>query len=125
MTEAKNHKPNGAGLTRIIRAGRCSLQGLRTIWTNEAAFRQETVLVVLLTPLALYLGDSGLERGLLCFSLLLVLLVEIINSAIESVVDRIGPEHHPLSGAAKDLGSLAVAVTLFMAGLTWLLVLAG
>jgi len=118
-------KENGSGLARIIRAGRCSLQGLKAAWQHEAAFRQEIFLSAAALPAALWMGRSGVERALLAGSVILVLVVELLNSAVEAVVDRIGPEHHPLSGRAKDLGSAAVAGALFLAALTWALVLTG
>ncbi len=113
----------GSGPGRLLRAAACSVSGLVAAWRGEAAFRQEVILVVVLTPLALWLGRSGVERALLLASLGLVLVVELLNSAVEAVVDRIGPERHPLSGRAKDLGSAAVFVALLLAVLVWGLVL--
>ncbi|OQX11153.1 MAG: diacylglycerol kinase [Desulfobulbaceae bacterium A2] len=89
----------------------------------EAAFRQELLLVAVLAPVGLWLGKSGVERALLCGSLLLVLIVEILNSAIEAAIDRFGGEHHPLSGQAKDMGSAAVFLALANVVIVWLLVL--
>lgn len=114
---------NGSGLSRIIKAGKCSVAGLKAAFRQEQAFRQELVLCLFLVPIAFQFGKSGVEKALLTGSLLLVLLTEIINSAIEAVVDRIGQEMHPLSGLAKDLGSAAVFLALSGAALTWLLVL--
>lgn len=110
-------------LTRIVRATRYSLAGLRAALANEAAFRQELALFVLLAPLALWLGRSGIERALLVGSLLLVLIVELLNSAIETLVNRIGSERHELSGIAKDMASAAVFVALVQVPLVWLLIL--
>lgn len=114
------NKPNGTGIRRIIKAGKCSLMGLKAIVKHEAAFRQELLLVALLTPVAFLLGKTALGIILLLVGLALVLLVEVINSAIEAVVDRIGLEHHELSGRAKDLGSLAVLMSIIMCVLVWL-----
>jgi len=116
-------KPGETGLRRIISAAGYSLKGLRSCWKNEAAFRQEVMAGVVMFPLSLYLGNSGLEKALLVGSLMLVLIVEILNSGIEAVVDRIGHEHHDLSGLAKDLGSAAVMLSLFNVALIWALVL--
>jgi diacylglycerol kinase (ATP) len=111
------------GLRRVINAAGYSLCGLRTAWRTEAAFRQEVILVVILLPLALLLGTNGMERALLISVCLVVLVAELLNSAIEAVVDRIGPEHHPLAGAAKDLGSAAVFIALVMVAMVWGLLL--
>src|SRR5665647_3598612 len=113
------------GLRRIINATGYSLCGLRTAWRTEAAFRQEVILAVILLPLALLLGNNGLERALLVSVCMVVLVAELLNSAIEAVVDRIGSEHHPLAGAAKDLGSAAVFIALVMVVMVWGLVLYG
>ena len=109
--------------TRIINATRYSWHGLRAAWRLEPAFRQEIRACVILVPLGLYLGDGGVEKALLVGSVILLPLVEILNSAIEAVVDRIGEERHELSGRAKDLGSAAVALAILLAAVTWLLVL--
>ena len=85
-----------------------SMQGLRATWSVESSFRLEVYLFVVLAPLATWLGQSGVERALLVGSMLLVLTVEVLNSALEAVVDRWGPEHHELAGRAKDMGSAAV-----------------
>ncbi len=116
-------KPGKAGFRRIIDAAGYSWQGLRAAFTHEAAFRQELLLLLLLAPLALWLGDNGVEYALLIGSLLLVLIVELLNSAIESVVDRIGSEHHTLAGRAKDIGSAAVLLALLNAALIWFFIL--
>jgi diacylglycerol kinase (ATP) len=85
-----------------------SLQGLRATWAVESSFRLEVYLFVVLAPLALWLGGTGVERAILVGSMILVLVVEVLNSAVEAVVDRWGPEHHELAGRAKDMGSAAV-----------------
>jgi diacylglycerol kinase (ATP) len=114
---------NNTGLQRLLRAGVYSWQGLTAAFRNEAAFRQEVALSLIVIPLALWLGDSGAERALLVMVWVLVLVTELFNSAIEAVVDRISAEHHVLAGRAKDIGSAAVLVALVNAGLVWLLVL--
>jgi diacylglycerol kinase (ATP) len=111
------------GLRRVINATGYSLCGLKAAWRTEAAFRQEALLMVIMLPLAFLLGKNGVERALLVSVCLVVLVVELLNSAIEAVVDRIGLEHHPLAGAAKDLGSAAVFVSLVMVVMVWALVL--
>ena len=117
-------KPGNTGLTRIIKAAGYSWAGLKAAFKHEAAFRQELTLCLLMLPLALWLGQTGVERALLIGSLLLVLIVELLNSAIEAVVDRFGGEQHELSGRAKDIGSAAVFIALLNAAIVWLLVLA-
>ena len=113
------------GFTRLIKATGWSLQGLRFAFLGEAAFRQECALFVVFAPLGLWLGRTGIERALLVGSLFLVLVVELVNTAIEVVVDRVGKEHHELSGRAKDVGSAAVLLSLANAVLVWVLVLTG
>ena len=114
-------------LRRIWHATRYSLQGLQTAFRHEAAFRQELILAALLTPLALALALwsplTWTQCALLVSSVLLVLLVELLNSAVESVVDRISDEHHDLSKRAKDTGSAAVLISLINCGAVWALVL--
>ncbi|MGL5409010.1 MAG: diacylglycerol kinase, partial [Shewanella sp.] len=90
---------------------------------HEAAFRQELILTVLLLPIALFVEISTVERLLLIFTLFIVLIVELLNSAIEAVVDRVGSEIHPLSGQAKDIASAAVFLSLLLCGITWLTIL--
>ncbi len=114
---------NTTGIRRIIKAFSFSMQGLKATWKHEAAFRQEVLLCSIATPLAFWLGQTVVEKLLLLGSLMLVLLVELINSALEAIVDRVGYEHHELSGRAKDIGSAAVFLTLCWAGLTWLFIL--
>ncbi|MDH3856825.1 MAG: diacylglycerol kinase, partial [Gammaproteobacteria bacterium] len=100
------------GLTRIIKATGYSWQGMCAAYRHEAAFRQEIWLCIVMIPLGLFLGDSGIEKALLVSSVLLLPLVEILNSAVEAVVDRFGDEQHELSGRAKDMGSAAVALAI-------------
>lgn len=102
---------------------RFSAQGFGHAWRYEAAFRQELILCAVLVPVALWLGDDGLERLLLIGSCALVLIVELLNSAVEAAIDRVGHERHELSGRAKDLGSAAVFVSLLLAAATWATVL--
>jgi diacylglycerol kinase (ATP) len=111
------------GLTRLWRATQNSWRGLRECYRSEAAFRQETWVACLLVPAGLWLGRSGVERALLVGSMLMLMIVELLNTAVEVVVDRIGVERHPLSGFAKDLGSCAVLFALLLTGATWVLVL--
>ena len=118
-----NNKPGATGLTRIINAYGYSMKGLRAAFINEAAFRQELLLFVILAPLAIWLGQNGVEQALLIGSLFLVLIVELINSAIEAVVDRFGKELHELSGRAKDIGSAAVFIAMANVIVVWGLVL--
>jgi len=122
-TVEKNNKPNGSGGRRIIKAARCSLLGFKAAYKHESAFRQELFLCLMLTPVAFIVANSGIQFALLFASLILLLLVEIINSAIEAVVDRIGLEHHELSGRAKDLGSAAVFLALGICVVIWLSVI--
>jgi diacylglycerol kinase (ATP) len=114
-------KPGNTGLTRIIRAWGFSMLGFRAAWRHESAFRQEAVLALLLAPLAFWIGRTPLEWSLLLGCLLLVMMVELLNSALEAVVDRIGDEPHELSGRAKDLGSAAVFLALLLTCLVWAL----
>ncbi len=111
-------------IQRLIRAGGYSIAGLKAAFDNEAAFRLETWLFGILAPLGLWLGDNALERALLVGSLFLVLIVEVINSSIEAAIDRIGTEHHTLSGRAKDMGSAAVFLALINAVLIWVMIVA-
>jgi diacylglycerol kinase (ATP) len=118
------HK-GATGLRRIINATHYSLDGLRQAARHERAFRQELVLTAVLVPLALWLGDNGVERAILIASLILVLIVELLNSAIEATQDRISGEQHPLAKHAKDFGSAAVMLALVNVALVWLVVLLG
>jgi diacylglycerol kinase (ATP) len=111
------------GWRRVVNATRYSLAGLRYAWGHESAFRQELILALLMAPAALWLGATAVERALLIGCLFLVLIVEVLNSSIEAVVDRVGAERHPLSGLAKDLGSAAVFLSLGNVITIWGLVL--
>jgi len=112
-----------AGADRVMKAFGASYRGFRGAFADEAAFRQELAVALVVVPLGLYLGKSGVERALLVAPMILVLIVELLNSAIEATVDRVGLEHHELSGLAKDLGSAAVLSSFGLLGLTWLLIL--
>ncbi|PPC75088.1 diacylglycerol kinase [Pokkaliibacter plantistimulans] len=116
-------KPQRQGMSRLIHASIYSWQGLKLAWQHEAAIRQECMALLVLIPVACLLHVTALERALLIVSVFAVLVVELLNSAIEAVVDRIGHEMHPLSGQAKDMGSAAVLVTLMAAVGVWLCIL--
>lgn len=116
-------RPKPTGFTRLFRACGASFKGLTGAFRNEAAFRQELVLAAVVIPLGLWLGRNGVERALLVAPMFLVLVVELLNSAIETTVDRIGLERHELSGLAKDIGSAAVFVSLLLLGVIWVLIL--
>ncbi len=120
-----NNRNKPSGMTRLFKAFGNSMKGFVGVYRHEAAFRQELLLAVILVPAGFYLGHNGIERALLVGSVLLVLVVEILNSAIEAVVDRVGLERHELSGLAKDLGSAAVFLSLAMVAVIWALVLLG
>lgn len=111
------------GIRRVISAARNSFAGLAEAIRCEDAFRQELILAAIFVPLAFFVGRSGVERALLIGSVLLVLVVELLNSAIEATVDRISLENHRLAKRAKDIGSAAVMIALALAALTWLLIL--
>jgi len=110
-------------LERLIKATGFSWQGLKAAFKNEAAFRLEVYLSIILIPLGICLGETGMERALLIGSILLVMIVELINSGMEAVVDRFGGEQHELSGRAKDVGSAAVLIALINVVAIWCLVL--
>lgn len=114
---------NVRGIRRLFNALRFSLQGLISCYRMEEAFRQEVLMLVPLLPLAIWLGENAMERALLVMVLLLVPIVELLNSAIETTVDRIGPEHHELSGRAKDIASAAVFLSLILAASVWAIIL--
>jgi diacylglycerol kinase (ATP) len=116
-------KTGATGLTRVINAAGYSWLGFKAAYKHEAAFRQELWLAIILIPVAVYLGETLLDKTILICSLLFVLVVELLNSAIESVVDRIGDEPHELSGRAKDMGSSAVFIALTITFLLWCAVL--
>ena len=113
-----NPQKSRRGLSRLWHATGYSLQGLRAAWT-EAAFRQEAVAALVLLPASLWLGQGWVEVALLAGSVLIVLIVELLNSGIEAAIDRVGPEWHPLSKRAKDLGSAAVLLALLLACAIW------
>jgi diacylglycerol kinase (ATP) len=115
-----NH--NQDGIARIWRALLFSLAGIRATWEHEAAFRLEVWLCLVMIPSALWIGTSAIERALLIGSCLVVLITELLNSAVESAIDRIGEDRHALSARAKDMGSAAVFVSLCLAGITWALI---
>ena len=112
-------KPGNTGLTRIIKATGYSAKGLCSAWQHEAAFRQELILMLFLTPMAFVVGDGLTQQLLLLAVAWLVVIVEVLNSAVEAVVDRIGTEHHELSGRAKDLGSAGVFLALTLTVVVW------
>lgn len=111
--------PQNTGLRRIVNATWFSMAGLRAAWVNEAAFRQECVLTLILTPLGIWVGQNAVERILLIGSCLLVIVVELLNSGLEAAVDRVSMDQHRLAGRAKDLGSAAVFVSLVIVALVW------
>ena len=114
---------NAKGLKRLINACFFSAAGFKATWEHEEAFRQEVILFVVTTPIAIWLGETTVEKLLMIGSMVLVMLVELLNSAVEAVVDRVGLEHHELSGRAKDIGSAAVMMSLVWAAITWALIL--
>jgi len=118
-------RPKPRGVDRILRAARASWLGFVGAYREEAAFRQELALALIVIPLGLWLGHTGVERALLVAPMLLVLVVELLNSAIEATVDRIGLERHVLAGLAKDIGSAAVLMSFILLVAVWLLVLLG
>ncbi|WP_416545381.1 diacylglycerol kinase [Limnohabitans sp. DCL3] len=107
------------GLNRVLHAGGYSLQGLRAGW-GETAFRQEAIFATALLPLAFWLGQSWVETALLAGTVVLVMIVELLNTCIESAIDRIGPEWHDLSKRAKDMGSAAVLLSLMLCLGVWI-----
>jgi len=116
-------KTGVTGIARIINAAGYSWLGIKAAYKHEAAFRQELLLCLVLTPVALYCGQTVADKAILIASLVFILLVEILNSALEAVVDRHGDEIHPLSGRAKDMGSAAVLFAFIITGLIWFSVL--
>ena len=123
ITVMKRIKPHGTGITRLTQAMLCSWKGFVFIWKTEEAFRQELVLVLFLIPLGFFLGDNGSERALLIGTVMFVVVVEVFNTAVECAIDRISTERNELSGHAKDLGSLAVLISLVIVVVVWSLVL--
>ena len=112
-------KPGATGLTRIFNAAGYSWLGLKAAYKHESAFRQELWLAIFLIPLGAYIGETLTTKAILVTSVLFVLVVELLNSSIEAIVDRVGNEPHELSGRAKDMGSTAVMISLVMAALIW------
>ena len=121
MADEIGHLPRRPG--RILLATKWSLQGLRAAWLHESSFRLEVYLLAILGPLGIALGETPVERVLLLGSCLLVLALELLNSAIEAVIERYGPEFHALSGRAKDMGSAAVFVAMLNVVMVWVLLL--
>ena len=116
-------KPGNTGITRIIKAFGFSMKGFRAAWQHEAAFRQELMLTVVLAPVAFIVAETTMQLALLLLTLFIVLITEILNSAVEAVVDRISEEKHALAGRAKDMGSAAVFLSLVMTAVIWGLVI--
>ena len=114
---------NNHGIKRIVRATGFSMQGLKLAFKSEAAFRQELALAMIMLPVALLVDVSTIERLMLILGLFLVLIVELLNSAVEAVVDRFGGEIHPLSGQAKDIASAAVFLSLVFCAISWIAIL--
>lgn len=115
--------PKRHGIARLIAAARYSYAGLRSAFASEEAFRMEVFGLIILTPLALYFGQTPVERVLLIGSVMVLLIVELLNTAVEAVVDRIGSEYHELSRQAKDIGSAAVFIGMVLVALVWGLIL--
>ena len=120
MMEKKDNLPR-----HIIKAFIYTFAGLRAAWKNELAFRTETIVITIMVPIGIWLGRSTVERALLIASCLLILITELLNSALEAVVDRIGPERHELSKRAKDMGSAAAFIAMVTAAVVWGLVAFG
>ena len=117
MADEFGHLPRGPA--RVMKAAMWSMQGPRAAWLHESSFRLEVYLFVILAPIGWWLGAGGVERALLIGSMLLVLSIELLNSAVEAVIERYGPEHHELAGRAKDMGSAAVFVLMMNVVLVW------
>ncbi len=117
-TNPVNPQKARTGLSRVWHAGGYSMQGLRAGW-DETAFRQEAMAAVVLLPLSFWLGRTWVETALLAGSMLLVMIVELLNTGLEAAIDRIGPEWHDLSKRAKDMGSAAVLLSLIFCAGTW------
>ncbi|HBK56158.1 MAG TPA: diacylglycerol kinase [Xanthomonadales bacterium] len=122
MADGK-HSIAPRGPAEVLRAAKWSWQGILAAWRVESSFRLEVYLFAVFGPLGLWLGEGAIEKILLVGSLLLVLAAELLNSAIEAVIERYGPEQHELAGMAKDMGSAAVAVLMLNVGLCWGLIL--
>lgn len=117
------NKPNGTGISRLFKATRCSIDGIKLAWQHESAFRQELSLAAVMCPLAFFISNSVEQLLLLILPVFLLVVVELLNSAIEATVDRISTSLHPLSKQAKDIGSAAVFFVLVLLTLTWSIVL--
>lgn len=115
-------KPGKTGVVRLFDAFGYSMKGFHAAWVNEAAFRQEAMLAAVLIPAAFFLASNAIELALLIGSVLVVLITELLNSAIEAIVDKTTPEIHELAGRAKDMGSAAVLVSLVGTGCIWLFI---
>lgn len=118
LREATNAQKSRRGLNRLWHAFRYSLDGLRAGW-GEAAFRAEVLAAIVMLPAAFWLGDNWAETGLLAGSVLMVMIVELLNTGIEAAIDRIGPDWHAMSKQAKDMGSAAVLLSLLLCGGLW------
>ena len=118
-------KNEAKGINRLIKAAGFSWSGLKAAYSGEEAFRQEVWLAAVLIPAGFYLGDTGVEKVILVGSVLLLMITELLNSAVEAVVDRFGPEWNKLAGQAKDMGSAAVLLAMILLAVSWLLVLLG
>ncbi len=125
VSDVVSGKPNNTGIKRVIKATFFSIQGLKAAFKYEAAIRQELIMLIIMSLVAFALNITATERVLLVGVFVFVFIVELLNSAIEAVVDRIGFEHHELSGLAKDIGSAAVFVSLCFAFFTWIYILWG
>ncbi|WP_338367089.1 diacylglycerol kinase [uncultured Pseudoalteromonas sp.] len=112
-------KPNGLGIKRVFKATYCSYLGFKAAFKEEAAFRQELLLSIILLPISFWLASSVLHWALLVSTLLIILIVELLNSAIEALTDRVSTDHHVLSGRAKDMGSAAVTLSLMILLIVW------
>ena len=112
-------KPGNTGITRIIKAFGFSMQGLRASWKHESAFRQEAMLAIILLPWAFWLARTPAELMILLMTLFIVVITEVLNSAVEAVVDRVSDDHHKLAGRAKDMASAAVFLSLVMTVIVW------
>jgi diacylglycerol kinase (ATP) len=113
------------GLRRLLNAFGYSMAGIKAAYQNEDAFRQEVIMAIVLIPLAIYLGETGLEKAIMIASVLLVIIVELLNSSIEATVDRISLENHNLAKRAKDIGSAAVLISLINLAVVWGLLIFG
>ncbi len=117
-------KPGYTGIKRLHKASQFSMKGLRAAWRDESAFRQECALGAVLVPLSFWVGETVGETALLISVYFAVLITELLNTAIEAVVDRVGHEHHDLAGRAKDIASAAVALSLLLLAIVWALIAA-